>query len=537
MCWSILLFFYFFIFAFGVHFKGGTITWAPIDPYDNRTSINITITQSYLWTLTHVQCSNNVPTGTSSSSSANLICVADCLTDGGYSTAPINILTKCTWTSSSLDMMKSEASKQTTLSAGAHFYLAYKGGDWASLHDPPKPGLPWTILTYIDLRKRSDGLINTPPVAKFVSPQYAIVNRTVQINIPVSDVNAGDVVRCRWSTNTSTDECGGICYPNTVPYSTTLSNCTITFTGHKAGVLYAVAMQVEDFLNSTSNTPMSSVPVQMLIYVQPEPNCLIKPIISPLDRCLEVQVGDLISFNIFIMNLCTPTVTQIADFVVSGDVTGMSRSNLTTSPTNLSLSYVSFTWTPHINQIGSNQLCVLAFTSENLQSDTYCATFIVSNSSNRCLTTISTTITSTTTRTTTTSTTTRTTTTSTTTRTTTTSTTTRTTTTSTTTRTTTTSTTTRTTTTSTTTRTTTTSTTTKTTTTSTTTKTTTTSTTTRTTTTSTTTKTTTTSTTITTTTISMTTTTTSSTITSTTTSIVTTAFTSSTTSTSIISNV
>ncbi|CAF4962086.1 unnamed protein product, partial [Rotaria socialis] len=150
MCWSILLFFYFFIFAFGVHFKGGTITWAPIDPYDNGTSIGITITQSYAWTLTREPCTSQVPR---SSSSTYLMCVADCSTNGGYSTAPINIVTNCTSTSSSLDMMKSEASKKTTLSSGAHFYLAYTGGNWASLHDPPTSSLSWSILTYIDLRK------------------------------------------------------------------------------------------------------------------------------------------------------------------------------------------------------------------------------------------------------------------------------------------------------------------------------------------------------------------------------------------------
>ena len=107
---------------------------------------------------------------------------------------------------------------------------------------------------------------------------------------------------------------------------------------------------------------MSSVPVQMLIYVQPEPSCLSKPIIFPLDSCLEVQVGDSIRFNISIMNLCTATTIQIADLVVSSDITGMSRGNLTKPPTNISLSYVSFTWTPHVNQIGSQQLCVLAYT-------------------------------------------------------------------------------------------------------------------------------------------------------------------------------
>ena len=255
-----------------------------------------------------------------------------------------------------------------------------------ALNDPAKSGLQWSIVTFIDLRMRTDGFINTPPVASVASPQYAIVNKTIQINIPVSDVNAGDDVRCRWSvyipgyrrrrsdgekhlnyqpdflfykrigtveeiihtrkkrgcgcggndpdncgqssclcscslcngnsncgttipttttyitaattsttstttkttsttstttkttsttstttttvtttvTDTTTidtpgtlkststypyrqaiDECGGICYPSSTPNGTTLSSCTITFTGHKAGTWYAVAIQVK----------------------------------------------------------------------------------------------------------------------------------------------------------------------------------------------------------------------------------------------------------------------------------------------------
>jgi len=50
----------------------------------------------------------------------------------------------------------------------------------------------------IDLRFRPDGIINTLPTARVVSLQYAIVNRTTTITIPVSDVNSGDDVRCRW---------------------------------------------------------------------------------------------------------------------------------------------------------------------------------------------------------------------------------------------------------------------------------------------------------------------------------------------------
>jgi hypothetical protein len=44
------------------------------------------------------------------------------------------------------------------------------------------------------------------------------------------------------------DECGGICYPGSVPNGTSLANCTITFTGLRAGTWYAVAVQVSKLL-------------------------------------------------------------------------------------------------------------------------------------------------------------------------------------------------------------------------------------------------------------------------------------------------
>ncbi|CAF4917083.1 unnamed protein product, partial [Rotaria sp. Silwood1] len=205
MLLSLLIVFSYFVFTNEKHFNGGTIGWAPIDPYDNSSPVDITITQSYSWTYPTIKCANNVPASTSgwSSANTNVTCVVDCSTDGGYSNAPIDILTDCTSASSSLKMMTSEKSKNVTLSADAHFYIAYRGSSWVALNDPAQSGLDWSIVTYIDLRKRSDGLINTPPVAKVVSPQYATVNKTIQIKIPVSDANAGDDVRCRWSTYTT----------------------------------------------------------------------------------------------------------------------------------------------------------------------------------------------------------------------------------------------------------------------------------------------------------------------------------------------
>ncbi|CAF1636990.1 unnamed protein product [Rotaria magnacalcarata] len=146
----------------------------------------------------------NVPISTASfvGANTNLSCVVDCSTDGGYSIVPINILTDCTSASSLLKRMASERTKNKTLSADVHFYAAYSGNAWVPLNDPPQSGLEWSIVTFIDLRRRSDGFINNTPVPNFISPQHVTVNKTIQITIPVSDANIDDDVRCRWSAYT-----------------------------------------------------------------------------------------------------------------------------------------------------------------------------------------------------------------------------------------------------------------------------------------------------------------------------------------------
>lgn len=183
----------------GSHFNGGTINWAPVDPYTNSSPVVITITQTYSWLLSGVDCKPNVPISTSSRSdqNRNLTCISSCSNDGGYSTSPIDILTDCISSSSSMNMMKSQRSKNVTLNSDAYFTVAYKDGNWRSLEN--SDGNQWAIASFIDIRRRPDGIINTPPVATVQSPQYAVPNRLTYIKIPVSDINQGDNLRCRWA--------------------------------------------------------------------------------------------------------------------------------------------------------------------------------------------------------------------------------------------------------------------------------------------------------------------------------------------------
>ena len=469
--WLLLLFI---PFTAGIHFNGGTITWAPVNPASNASSVSITITQTYSWSYPNIQCINPVPIATPgrSGENNNLTCVVDCSTDGGYSLKPVSILTDCISASSYLGMLTSQRSVNVTLGANASFSVAYQGSAWRSVGSPSTGGLYWSILTSINLRKRPDGLINTPPVANVVSPQYAVVNTPTQIQIPVSDVNAGDDIRCRWSviqpgtrrrrhqaeeeeilvqrvkrgdkkkkctdqdcktsckkdcdcncptcantncrrygndqcesepfcpslitttkttritttggTTTATpattsetpgtipptssfphrqavDECGGICYPSRTPAGTTLSNCTLNFTGLVADAWYAVAVQVEDFIDSSSNVSMSSVPVQFLIHVLPLPLCPVPPDFSVSSRCFDAQIGVPMNFTIHIINSCDPDDANISVIIVSQSIPGVTASALTQAA-DKTYAWIDYSWTPQTNQQGSQQFCVIAFT-------------------------------------------------------------------------------------------------------------------------------------------------------------------------------
>ncbi|CAF4978665.1 unnamed protein product [Rotaria sp. Silwood1] len=185
------------------HFNGGTINWAPTYRNSTSSSILITITQSYSWTYPTISCLTNVPTSTNwiLYPSVSLTCIANCSTQGGYSSNPINILTDCTSYSTSLGVLASQRSVNITLNEGTYFWIAYQGTSWRTLANAATSFFPgWSIVSLINLQRRPDGLINTPLVSQVASPQYVIVNRTATIKIPVTNVDIGDDIRCRWSS-------------------------------------------------------------------------------------------------------------------------------------------------------------------------------------------------------------------------------------------------------------------------------------------------------------------------------------------------
>ena len=174
------------------------------------------------------------------------------------------------------------------------------------------------------------------------------------------------------------NECAGTCTNANIIKLGNLTGCTLTFTAPVVGVWYALALQVnnmivflfyickllqaEDFINKTSTSPMSSVPIQFLINVLPIPSCTQAPVFIPLEGCLEVQVNVPVNFTLYIMNYCNRTTSVVNTFLPTLTINFMNISNLVNSTTNTSLVYVTLMWTPQISQMGSREFCAIVYT-------------------------------------------------------------------------------------------------------------------------------------------------------------------------------
>ena len=106
--------------------------------------------------------------------------------------------------------------------------MYFNGTAWIDLI--PVVGAFWMVKAKVNLQVRQDnGLINTSPILSSY-PSYCVRQGYIYtIIIPIFDVN-GDDIRCRWSTNSTTngDECAGIC-----GIITSMSN--LTYTKNSAG--------------------------------------------------------------------------------------------------------------------------------------------------------------------------------------------------------------------------------------------------------------------------------------------------------------
>ncbi|CAF4000828.1 unnamed protein product [Rotaria sordida] len=346
------------------HFLGGTITWRLLNESATGTPVAVVITQTYSWTYSLITCttaqiaSNQlIPIGSYTTLSTATLDSITIFPGGATGYVAPNIRPRCIDISASAGITVGQRSDTVNLQTGSDFAVAYQDRAWRPLASASTAD--WSVSSRINLTPRSDnGLYNNAPVATLMSPINIPSNQSIAINVPVADAD-GDTTRCRWSTSSNgIDECG----------------------------------DVEDFINSSSTTPLSSVPVQFLVQVVNSPACTIPPEIVGIpveEACIPVKVGQTFNSQLIAINNCGSGVT-IAD-IATLSFAGIAKGNIV--KLNTTTYYKTLSWTPTTSQLGFQVMCAMAF---NSTSTTSASTTSTSTTSTTSITSASTTSTSTT---------------------------------------------------------------------------------------------------------------------------------------------
>ncbi|CAF4126540.1 unnamed protein product [Rotaria magnacalcarata] len=273
------------------HYKGGSISWRPVNSYSLSSPVQVIITYRDSWALSRYACNDTTINtlgsynDTTNSIAASITCISSSAACTTSLFTTINSGLYCTDFSTAFDVSTGSFYSKQNLALNSVIDIASRGASWSSeilLN-------AWSLVSHMDLTPIS-GKINSSPVSGSLPIIQFFVNELKVIQILASDWDSDQVVRCRWSYQSSTDECGSACFD--LP-SASLSpiDCAITWTGALRSTdvangvnqsTYVVSVTVEDFVNASSTIPLSSVPHQLLVQVsyQSANACASRPTIN-----------------------------------------------------------------------------------------------------------------------------------------------------------------------------------------------------------------------------------------------------------------
>jgi hypothetical protein len=245
------------------HWRGGTISWAPIDNsvVFPIASTSVNIRQRYFDQLGYNgddSCSTpaDVATGTNivNKGSSNLI------SQNGPSWE-MSTEVFC-YDYNVADNWQAGDRTQTQDIITSDPVRAKFESDWLSpiILTPDTQSTNYFFEVTIDLKPRTDtGKINSSPFVNLTTTTIRLSNNCAGINqtyvIPVSDPDAGDLVRCRCRNNS--------CHHN---FTMDEANCVFYFNPTSTG-FYGVYITIEDLAASSTNVPLSSIPLLLIVLV------------------------------------------------------------------------------------------------------------------------------------------------------------------------------------------------------------------------------------------------------------------------------
>lgn len=151
--------------ALADHYKGGTLSWKPLDPTAiSGATVDIVITQRHSWTLSRYPCDETmintfgIYNDTDGDPPASLTCISSSATCASSLYQTINASLLCTDFSTVFQISTGTHYTTQTVAINSVFDVAMRGASWAT----ELLTNAWSLVSHIDLTPVS-GKINTSP--------------------------------------------------------------------------------------------------------------------------------------------------------------------------------------------------------------------------------------------------------------------------------------------------------------------------------------------------------------------------------------
>ncbi|CAF3922512.1 unnamed protein product, partial [Adineta steineri] len=368
--------------VYGTHFRGGTMTWRPLNNTPFGSTVAVQVRERWSWNRAYspsfyCDATTIATHGVIGSGSGYLVTR---VSGTGGSWTSMDTAVNCTDYNAALTVSSGEHYETQTFPLNIAFSVGFVDGNWFSNLVVGGNDTGWSVVCRINTTIRPDGYINTSPVAVNLPIIYKQINIQQVHVVQMSDLDGTDILRCRWATSSGNinnyDECDGV-YNGIPGVSLIQDNCTLVFTLTNAGMYAAAALQIEDYYSNSSTTPMSSVPIQFLFYgyAAPTASCTTPPAIignRPNRACIGTPIGSNVTEYIIVQVYCPGHA--IVD-LVSSTPTGMKKSAIINSSPNVY--EIILSWVPIASQYGPQSFCAGAVDTIQLQSNQWCITFLV----------------------------------------------------------------------------------------------------------------------------------------------------------------
>ncbi|CAN0168497.1 unnamed protein product [Lampetra fluviatilis] len=373
----------------GSHFRGGTISWIPQDDNQMKFSYMVAWRRTSVVSAQGSYCTDeDIVNGTLYSAGDQWTCIQGC---SGTKSMAITCIEQNTYS----DWMVGTANFDLAIPTTQQSVISFTSCCWVPVNIAISQGThvsggsSWSMIAVINPGTRSD--TSSPNISPMTTSKPLIklkVGCTKVWNIPVLDAD-GDVVKCRYATMNTFDECGSIC--GVAPFGTFDGDaCSITFTVPvTASGLWALALMIEDFprnsitMGSASyspSSPLSSIPLQVLLEIETASSCASPYFTGATPRdgeTFHTTQGLLfeLKVDIALPGDAAPGVTIVRLGTIAP--VGVQKSAVEADAGDPKLFHTMLSWIPGRDDVQSHQICFYASDSNASETELRCVNVVV----------------------------------------------------------------------------------------------------------------------------------------------------------------